>query len=116
MTKQQISLVAVFLLVTGLAFAKSDASKTKDSGTVFVGDISDSMCGLRHPMADAKRCTLGCVKGFDGETFVLADHEHQKVYKLNNQKKAKEFAGEKVEVRGTLEGDTIHVISITPVH
>jgi hypothetical protein len=82
-----------------VSLATPNGAKDKDSGTVFVGDISDSMCGLQHPMADKKRCTLGCVKGFDGTTFVLADQEHKKVYNLSDQKKAKAFAGEKVEVR-----------------
>jgi len=99
-------------LVAVVSFAGPRAGRAQDSGTVFVGDISDSMCGLKHPMADARKCTLGCVKGFDGTTFVLADHDHQRVYKLSNQRKAKAFAGEKVEMRGTLNGDTIRVISI----
>jgi hypothetical protein len=103
-------------LAAVVSFAGPRVVKAQDGVTVFTGDISDSMCGLKHPMADAKRCTLGCVKGFDGTTFVLADHEHEKVYKLSNQGKAKAFAGEKVEVRGTLSGDTIRVISIKAAH
>lgn len=110
--KKLQSLVTAILLVATVCFAQPGANKAKDGETVFTGDISDSMCGLQHPMADKKRCTLGCVKGFDGTTFVLADHEHQKVYKLSNQRKAKAFAGENVEVRGTLKGDTIQVTSI----
>jgi len=105
-------LAITIALMAVVSFAGPRAGKAQDGGTVFTGDISDSMCGLKHPMADARRCTLGCVKGFDGTTFVLADHDHQKVYKLSNQKKAKAFAGQKVEVQGTLSGDTIRVISI----
>ncbi|MGH9344517.1 MAG: hypothetical protein ACRD19_12250 [Terriglobia bacterium] len=102
------ALIIALAATTGFARPKSGAK----SGEVFTGNISDSMCGLKHPMADAKRCTLGCVKGFDGTTFVLADEAHQKVYNLSDQRKAKAYAGENVEVRGTLDGDSIHVISI----
>ena len=109
--KKLIYMALAIALGTPLALGKPKPSP-KNGGTVFVGDISDSMCGLKHPMNDARRCTLGCVKGFDGTTFVLADQEHQKVYNLSNQGKAKKFAGEKVEVRGTLNGNTIHVISM----
>ncbi|HEV2488920.1 MAG TPA: hypothetical protein VGT03_03865 [Candidatus Acidoferrales bacterium] len=107
-----ILLAVMVALAVTVSIAKPRAGNAHDAGTVFTGNISDSMCGLKHPMDDARRCTLGCVKGFDGTTFVLADEEHQKVYNLSNQKKAKAFAGEKVEVRGTLNGDTIQVISI----
>lgn len=102
-------------LAVGVSFARPKAG-ARQGGTIFIGDISDSMCGLKHPMADARRCTLGCVKGFSGTTFVLADHAHQKVYNLSNQHKAKVLAGEKVEVRGTLSGNTIQVTSIRAAH
>lgn len=100
----------VIAFAAGMSFARPKSSK--ESGEVFTGNISDSMCGLKHPMSDAKRCTLGCVKGFSGTTFVLADETHQKVYQLTDQRKAKAYAGENVEVRGTLDGDTIRVSSI----
>lgn len=108
--RKLLYLTAAIASAVTVSFAVPNGAK--DSGTVFIGDISDSMCGLQHSLPDKKKCTLGCVKGFDGTTFVLADQEHKKVYNLSNQKKAKAFAGEKVEVRGTLNGDTIQVISI----
>ncbi|MGH9351312.1 MAG: hypothetical protein ACRD2G_04000, partial [Terriglobia bacterium] len=108
---KRLAYVAMMIaLAAGTLFARPKSNEK--SGAVFTGNISDSMCGLKHPMADAKRCTLGCVKGFDGTTFVLADETHQKVYNLTDQRKAKAFAGENVEVRGTLNGDTIHVVSM----
>jgi hypothetical protein len=59
---------------------------------------------------DKKKCTLSCTES--GSDFVLADKEHKKVYKLDDQKRPKEFAGDKVVIVGTLDGDTIHVQSI----
>ncbi len=47
-----------------------------------------------------------------GSKYVLADTAAKKVYNLSDQEKPKQFAGEKVKVTGTLEGDTIKVTSI----
>jgi Protein of unknown function (DUF5818) len=99
-----VSAIAV-LLGASLSFA-SPNSKT------FVGNISDSMCGLKHmmPGKSDKDCTLECVQG--GGKYVLADPAAGKVYQLSDQKKPAAFAGQKVNVTGTLKGDTITVTSI----
>lgn len=111
--KKLMYLALSIALASGLSFAR--ARPAAPSGTkVFVGQISDSMCGLKHPMPNARMCTLGCVK--KGAKFVLADEKNHKVYKLSDQVKPKQFAGEEVRVRGTLTGDTIQVTSITPAH
>src|SRR5712692_4166293 len=98
--------LAIFLL-TGITLAAPKGGKQK----TFVGNISDSMCGLKHMMPGGdKECTLKCVSG--GSKFVLADSAHKKVYQLSDQQKPKEFAGQKVKVTGTLSGDTIQAASI----
>jgi len=94
------------LMATGISVA---APRSKEK--TFTGEISDKMCGLKHMMpGGAKQCTLECVDG--GSKFVLADLEHQRVYDLSDQKKPRQFAGEKVKVTGTLKGSTIEVNSI----
>ncbi len=94
----------LMLLATGLSLAAP-------KGRVFVGEISDSMCGLKHMMpGSAKDCTLECVKG--GGKFVLADEANKKVYELSDQTKPRDFAGQKVKVTGTLKGNTIELTSI----
>lgn len=96
-----------FLVMAGLGFASPKAAGPK----TFIGDISDSMCGLKHMMPGGdKACTEECVKG--GAKYVLADQAHKKVYQLSDQGKAKDFAGAKVKVTGTVKGDTIEVSSI----
>ncbi len=45
----------------------------------------------------------------EGATFVLADTAGRTVYRLDDQTRVRAFAGEKVTIRGALEGDTIHV-------
>jgi len=76
----------------------------------FVGTIGDSMCGAKHMMpGSAKDCTVECVKG--GAKYILIDPSG-KVYQLTDQKKPEPFAGAKVKVTGTLQGDTIAVAGI----
>jgi hypothetical protein len=87
----------------------------------FTGDIMDSNCAKmgshatmekEHGIANAKACTLGCVK--NGAKFVLYDGTSKMVYELDDQTKPEAFAGEKVQVKGTLDAgaNIIHVQSI----
>ena len=95
-------------LATGLSFSAQNARGKSQS---FTGNISDSMCGLKHMMPGGdKACTEACVK--EGSKYVLADVAAKKVYQLSDQDKPKAFAGEKVKVSGTLKGDVITVTSI----
>jgi hypothetical protein len=100
-----------FLLAAGIAFAGS-APRPAAKSKVFVGYISDSMCGLKHMMpgkSDAE-CTLECVKA--GAKYVLADRANSRVYDLSDQKTPEKFAGKKVRVRGTLKGTLIVLSSM----
>ncbi len=107
--------ITLGLLVLGTALAvpmSGNAQKNVQEKTV-VGYISDNHCGLKHMagMGDDKSCTLMCVK--NGK-FVLADRDHKRVYNLDKagQKKAREFAGQKVKITGRLTGKTIRVTAI----
>lgn len=96
------------LLVASFSFA---APRAPEKNKTFVGNISDSMCGLKHMMPGGdKECTLKCVEG--GGKFVLADPKSKKVYELSDQEKPRGFAGQKVKVSGTLSGNMISVSSI----
>lgn len=109
MKKQAGYLILALLVSAGISLAAAQAAKQQ----VFRGEISDSICGLKHMMpGSAKKCTLECV-GMGGK-FVLADHVHNKVYQLSDQKTPRQFAGQKVKVTGTLKGDTIQVARIEP--
>jgi hypothetical protein len=110
----------IFMLAVPLVLVLSTMSfaAAKD----FSGEIMDSACakmgsheGMMKSHAnikDAKGCTLGCVKG--GSKFVLYDASTKTVYQLDDQTKPMEFAGEKVQVSGTLDesSKTIHVTDI----
>lgn len=105
--------LALLVLATALAApASGNAQKGSREKTV-VGYISDNHCGLKHMdgMESDKACVLMCVA--NGK-FVLADRDHKKVYQLDDvgQDKAREFAGQKVKIRGRVTGKTIRVIAI----
>lgn len=101
-----------FIYLLAAVFFAMGTSLAVPKQQTFVGSISDSMCGLKHmmPGQSDKDCTLECVKA--GSKFVLADTAKNKVYQLSDQRKPRAFAGEKVKVTGTLQGDTIQVSSI----
>ncbi len=111
MRKSIISAMSI-ALVSGLSIANAETVG---------GEIMDSQCAKMgsHEMMmkkegakDAKECTLKCVQM--GGKLVLYDAATKTVYQLDDQDKPKEFAGQKVEVSGSLDNatKTIHVESI----
>lgn len=85
----------------------------------FRGDIMDSYCaqlGSHHAITNIastdRDCTLACVKS--GATFVLYDSNARITYRLDDQRKPYNFAGEHVYITGTydIRTNTIHVRSI----
>jgi hypothetical protein len=111
MKKLVASIGACLLLAPGFAAAKD---------TTFKGEIMDEACakdGGHESMFkkmgtnDPKVCTEACIKG--GSKYVLFNAD-KTFYQLSDQKKPASFAGQKVEVTGTLDKatKTVHVTSI----
>jgi hypothetical protein len=111
MKKLVVSIGACLLLTCGFGVAKD---------TTFKGEIMDEACaddGGHESMYkkmgtnDPKVCTEACIKG--GSKYVLFNAD-KTFYKLSDQKKPASFAGQKVEVTGTLNKatKTIHVTDI----
>jgi len=101
--KRLMILTLMWVVAVVVSFSAAQADDKGGEKTV-VGYISDSMCGLKHmDMGDDKACTLKCVDG--GSKFVLADRDHKVVYALDAaaQEKAREFAGQKVQVTGQVD-------------
>jgi hypothetical protein len=109
MKKLALSLGVCLLLGTGFAKAAT-----------FSGEIMDEACakGGGHESMfkkmgtnDAKACTEACVKM--GSKYVLFNAD-KTFYVLSDQKKPAAFAGQKVQVTGTLNKatKTIHVAAI----
>jgi hypothetical protein len=100
-------------------FALSAAAFGADKS--FTGEIMDSQCAdmASHDnmmkgegATNAKECTIACVK--KGGTYSLYVPAAKQSYKLDNQKKAAAFAGQKVTVTGSVDssGDSIKVANI----
>lgn len=85
--------------------------------TVYSGVVTDSMCGAKHTMGGSSpaACVHMCVAGGSDYALVVG----QKIYTLatHNNAQLKElykYAAKRVEVRGTLKGDTLTVHSVRP--
>lgn len=90
----------------------------------FTGEVMDSQCaGMRShtrmmqglDVKTTKECTQKCIKEMGGK-YTLFDASANTAYELDSQDKAAPFAGQKVNVKGTLDSasKTIHVESIEP--
>jgi hypothetical protein len=112
--KTFLSCLAVLLMSAVISFALQKE-------TTFSGEIMDSACAKagshdgmmkKAGLTTAKECTEACVK--NGSKYVLFNQATKKVYELDDQTKPQQFAGEKVEVKGSLDTatNTIHVSDI----
>ena len=106
---KSMRVVLMFLAATTLAVGSSRS--------VFIGEISDTQCALNvHSLSrshqemiekqsigtDAASCAKACVRR--GGEWVLQSGED--VYRLKNQTGMEDFAGQRVEIRGTLDAKT----------
>lgn len=98
-----------------LAFAQeAPAPDASASGThSYSGVVTDTYCGAKHDKANlnAGDCTKLCVK--QGAQYALVDGDTLRPLKGAIPLLDK-YAGERVTVRGTLQGNTILVSSIEP--
>ena len=112
---KKLGLTVVMLMIASTVSFGKKADKT------YTGEIMDSTCakmgnhdagykltGTNTP----KDCTLACVKS--GAKFVLYDATTKTTYELDDQDMAKDLAGQKVKVEGTLNNSTktIHAAKI----
>lgn len=116
------SLLLAFTVVQAAPRAQNDQTT---SSRTFRGEIMDSACAqmgshkqmeAKEGTKNAKDCTEACVK--NGSTLVLYNPSNKMTYQLSDQDKAKEYAGERVTVKGTYDASskTITVDSITRSH
>ena len=112
-----------FALTAGIPVAASaqdssggtDQSQGKNIGTsrMYKGEIMDAACakmGSHDAMmksegaTSAKECSDKCVQG--GSKYVLYDKTRKRTYPLDDQDKVKQFSGQQVTVKGTLDRAT----------
>lgn len=111
-------------LLAAVLLARAGDEKSR----VFRGAVADTQCALNvhsltrshSEMLKSKNmggtpgaCATYCVRYLGGD-FVLSSKDE--VYRLDNQDKARPFAGQKVKITGTLEpkSNTIRVVEIGP--
>jgi len=114
--------VTVFSLLAVGVLAQNGAQKPPDT---YNGEIFDTQCAqqasheemenTRQLPKDAKQCALFCVK--NGSRLVLYDSGNRITYELDDQAKARPFAGQQVQISGSLDSfaNTIHVNRINTV-
>ncbi len=106
--KKVAAALAATLLLTLVSFA---APKTK----TFIGEIMDSQCAMNAshgPMLKKE----GMEDKDPNDPMAKKMCTENKVYKLDDQTKPQEFAGQSVKVTGSLDksSETIHVTNIEP--
>lgn len=106
--------LALTVALAGASFAAAQ-EKAQPAGETWTGTISDAMCGKSHganggTMAKDHDCTISCAKN-GSYVFVVGD----KIFKLADQKMPdlERHAGHRVEIAGTMKGDTITVSKVT---
>ena len=97
--------VAAILLGGAFSTLAQTAEKT------LTGVVGDAMCGLKHTMkgeSDAE-CTRECIK--EGSKYALI--VGKSVYTLQgHEADLDKYAGQKVTVKGAVNGDTVAVKSV----
>jgi hypothetical protein len=97
---------AILLVMAPFAFAQT-------KGQTFTGEIMDKQCAQMQSHENmmksvgannARECTLACVK--NGDKFVLFDRDAKKVYVIDDEKKVREYAGQRVQITGTYDDST----------
>ena len=100
--RKSLTLLCVCLFVFSLnAFAGTKGE--------WIGWLSDAKCAANGAKASHKGCALKCVEA--GQAIVFVKEDDKKVYMLENAEKVKSLLGDRVQLSGSLEGDTIKVES-----
>jgi hypothetical protein len=122
MKRLTLILGTALLLATAILQAGSKSGQKQNNTPLsYTGEIMDSKCAgqgshnqvmAKEGVKTAKDCTLLCMK--DGSKFVLYSADAKTSFNLDDQDKPREYAGEKVTIVGTYDGEnkTIHIQSI----
>ena len=75
----------------------------------WTGYIIDQACASKKEMVGNVTCALNCIKRGSPAVLVTGDG---KIYKIVDQAKVTEHAGQKVTITGKMDGDSIKVDSV----
>jgi len=117
---QLSSMFAPALLALSLLAAPA---RSAEAPQTFKGEVTDSICGnsgheemmakMPRMARDKATCTKQCAEL--GAKYVLYDQENERLYYLDDQAKVRTFAGQRVRIAGTLEGNNITVRDIETI-
>jgi hypothetical protein len=97
-----------------LSDPQSSTPPSSEPAQTYEGVVTDTRCGAKHSAGlseSAADCTRMCVHA--GEKFALVDGD--KLYVLQGEAaRLKQAAGERVQIVGTIEGNTISVLRVGP--
>ena len=93
-------LLAALLLFSASVFAADPITVT--------GYVGDDHCGKKSG-PDHAECAKECVKGGSKPVLVVG----KKVYTISNPEKLSDLIGDKVEVTGEVNGDTITIEKVS---
>jgi hypothetical protein len=122
MRPNTLIVASTLLLATAVLQAGSRSGQQQNNTPLsYTGEIMDSKCAgqgshnqvmTKEGVKTAKDCTLLCMK--DGGKFVLYTADAKTSFNLDDQDKPREYAGQKVTIVGTYNGETktIHIQSI----
>jgi hypothetical protein len=105
--------VGSFLAMVVLLGAPAMKGQTSGSQKTLTGVVSDSMCGVNHMAKNMSSadCLRMCVK--KGTKYALV--VDKKVYTLEgHEAELDKYAAQKVTLQGTVNGETVNVVSISP--
>jgi hypothetical protein len=107
--KIKVKVSAVLALVAAFAFGATTLSA---ANMTLTGEVSDAMCGAKHPIKDAAACTRACVgKGSD---YALVVDNKAYTLKASDKEKADldKLAGKMATISGDVNGTTVTVASV----
>jgi hypothetical protein len=112
-SQRAFTCLSILVLASAVAIPTAFAAKAD----TFTGQVSDAMCGAKHAMAgNPADCARACAGKGSKYALVVGD----KVYTLESKDKStlselNRLAGEKAEVTGKANGDSIAVTSVAAV-
>jgi hypothetical protein len=99
MKKYLLSLLMVLFITISYATEK---------GT-WTGFISDEHCGVKSANEGHAECAKKCIASGKATVLVVGD----KMYKISDPAKVAEYIGQKVTIKGSLEGDVVTVKKVS---
>jgi hypothetical protein len=105
MIKRCLAVLAVFALASSLSLMAAGKEGT------WTGIVTDKMCAVKGANLTDADCAKKCVSM--GSSWALYESATKKVYVLAPADKVEAHAGHTVVIKGTMDGDTITVTSVT---